>query len=397
MSEYSNHEMLGALSGFGKHPLINTGVAQNCEKSAVYQLVPKGINKKRGISMEPTENQFWQHAIADSLSDWFDHHPRMKIDLHDQDISRRMCLIGSRTFRYGTIDLSNASDTVTWKLVTLIFSNTTLLTSLSLSRTRSVSLASSILPLAKYAPMGSALCFPIECIVFASIAWLACKRSGCSADYRVYGDDIVIPSPAFEECCKILRELHFEVNEEKSYGPYSSFLEACGMEAYWGVDVTPCRLSRWWDIVALRTGKSPTSLEGSIVLANRLSDYCLSETRRYVIEDILSHYDSVPFSVDPERGIYHPDPQNWHLKCRWNPDLQKVEYLVSTCNSRCNKGPSDIRYQMCLEEMELTERTALMDPSDLIEVKVGSTRTTLQKRWCDLSDLRYGERFWKRQ
>lgn len=388
-----NHRMLELLTGQEDHPLVTRrDESKWAFPSATFQAVPKGVDKKRGINMEPTSNMFWQHAVADAMDDWFDSHKEINVSLHDQDLSRQMCLEGSRRLCYATIDLSEASDSVTKTLVDLVTKNTMLNCYLMYPRTETCRVGDRVITLEKYAPMGSALCFPVECVIFSAVAKLACMHVGCKCDYRVYGDDIVLPSEAYEECINILTHLHFKVNEEKSFGPYSPFLEACGVEAFFGFDVTPCRLSRWWDYPAYAhcgNAKSPTMLDGSIVFANRLYTYGLFETRREVIADILHYYGAVPFSVDPEKGIYHPNPGNTHLKCVRDSDYQKSVHRVVTCVSSCEKGSDWVRYQALLERYELTERKTLCEADDLLNIKVGPTHVRLKYTWRDLDEVRY--------
>lgn len=371
---------LAAAMGYG-NPLVKYRSNQ-CELIAQYALVPKGVNKKRGISFEPTVHQYYQQGIFRSLQKHFWKHPEMKICLEDQELSRHMCLAGSRNLRYCTVDLSEASDTVTWRLVRRIFQHTKLLSALWQCRTEKVRLPDGrVMVMEKYAPMGSALCFPIECIVFAAICFVACRHAGCRPDFRVYGDDIIIPVEAFAEVLRLLEALHFRVNMDKTFGPYSLFLEACGMEAFCGYDVSPCRLPRRWDIVKLRKGESPEKLTGAIELANRLYAFGFNLARRYVVSEIRSAFKAVPFSVDPERGIYHPDPGNDHLISHWDTDTQQVLYWTADCGTSTADGPDDIRYQMALEAMSYSMRDGLKDPLDLITIRSGKTQSTIKYAW----------------
>lgn len=345
------------------------------------QFVPKGIDKKRFISMETTVNQYYQKALANGLQDYFRRKPQMRVKLEDQDTSRRMCLAGSRWRNYSTIDLSAASDSVTWTLVRKVFAKRPdILRYMELVRSKDVSLPNGrIITMEKFVPMGSTMCFTIECIVFSAIASYACMIAGIPQNYRVYGDDIIIDCRAFDSCIETLQRLNFTANLEKSYGPYTAFLEACGMEAYLGEDVTPCRISRRFDVERLRK-MSPQQLEGSIEFANRLYVYGLFQTRRDLIALITENYSSVPFSVDPEKGIYHPDPQPWQYDTRYNRDLQLLEVKVTRLMNRAKDGHPLIRYLRTLEKYELRSEDLL--PTDLMgKVRVGPTRSSLRKEW----------------
>lgn len=362
---------------------------------AIWQQVPKGIDKKRGISMEPTVNQYYQYALFKGLDSYFHDHPEMGIDLENQDLSRDMCQKGSANCRYGTIDLSSASDTVTWPLVkTLLRDCPDLLRYIKLVRTPRVSINGKVITMVKYAPMGSSLCFPIECIVFAAIASYACWISGIPQNFRVYGDDIIIDCRAFQACVELLQLLHFEVNRDKSYGPVSHFLEACGMEAYYGYDVTPCRLSRKLDIIKLRQGVSPQQYEGALELANRFYDYGLFHCRRYFVADIMESYDSVPFSVNRELGIYHPNPTNNHCVRYWSRSLQCVMVRILRAKTNADKGPAVVRYYRTLEAIESRTvdcdpeyKVAVLQSEQRVQIRCGPTRSELRKEFVPLWSL----------
>nr|QXV86436.1 RNA-directed RNA polymerase [Leviviridae sp.] len=364
-----------------------TGFSLETRQVAKVRLVPKGICKKRVISMEPVVNQYYQFALFRGMDQWFRSHPEMHINLQDQDLTRRKALRGSRDLSYSTIDLSSASDTVTLTLVKSLFRDLPeMWRYMSLVRTPEVELPDGrIIEIEKYAPMGSSLCFPVECIVFSAIASYACMTAGIPQNYQVYGDDIIIDSRAYTACVRLLTELNFIVNIEKSFGPTSSFLEACGIEAYRGHDVTPCRMSRRFDVVKLLDGMSPQQLEGAIEFCNKLYDYGLYKCRRYLIQLTTSVYQNVPFSVDPEKGIYHPDPCAFGCKIRWNKRLQRREILIVTSHAKTAPGNSDIRYLRTLEK--IADRASPLTPDTRVEVRCGLTRNSLRKQWVACADL----------
>lgn len=356
-----------------------------CEKpSAVFHTVPKSITKRRGISFEPVVHQYYQSALFHGFDEWFKTHPRIGVMLEDQDSSRALAIDGSRDLNWSTIDLSSASDTVTWKLVQALFADCPeLVRYMGYVRTETVEVAGQTLYMEKYAPMGSTMCFPMECTVFAAIASYACHLSGIPQLYRVYGDDIVIDSRAYNACTSLLHDLHFEVNTSKSFGPTSCFLEACGVEAYRGFDVTPCRISRRFDIKKIEK-KSPQQLAGSIEVINRLGEYGLFRARRMLVKDILSVYHSVPFSVNPAKGIYAPNPSNAHLRTRYRSDIQCCEYRIVSLRTHTQKGNENIRYVYTLEAIEDRLET---DPYSEGPLSCGSTRSSLREEWVTEWDL----------
>jgi hypothetical protein len=220
--------------------------------------VPKSTTKNRTISKEPTTLQYLQQDVRRALDDYFCSHPELQIDLHDQSFSRHLAVEGSATGSYATIDLSNASDSVSVGLVEDIFDGLPILYPLLATRSTHCDVKSNDgsiaerIELRKFAPMGSSTCFPVETMIFTIICEASVRlttgRRSRGINYRVYGDDIVIRSEYAAQVVCLLRDCGFTVNDRKSFGyggvESHRFREACGVEALDGVDITPVRVSR---------------------------------------------------------------------------------------------------------------------------------------------------------
>jgi hypothetical protein len=219
-------------------------------------LVPKSSTKRRTISAEPICNQWYQHAVARSMQSCMDAATTCHIALRDQSLSRDMAITGSVSGEYVTIDLSNASDSVTLSLVTRVCAGCPdLLDDLIACRSSECELPTGeVLSLGKFAPMGSSTCFPVESCIFGalceSVVRDATGRRSRRMDWRVYGDDIIIRRRYAAALLEKLELFHFTVNARKTFTQegVSCFREACGVEAYNGYDVTPLRMSRRWRI-----------------------------------------------------------------------------------------------------------------------------------------------------
>jgi hypothetical protein len=109
-----------------------------------------------------------------------------------------------------------------------------------------------IIPLKKFASMGSALCFPIEAMYFFTVVLCARLRRhnlpvtlrnifNMSRGVYVYGDDIIVPVSEVDIVMKTLAENFCKVNARKSFWN-GKFRESCGMDAYDGECVTPTYL-----------------------------------------------------------------------------------------------------------------------------------------------------------
>jgi hypothetical protein len=91
--------------------------------------------------------------------------------------------------------------------------------------------------LAKFAAMGSVVCFTIESLVFLAMAMTACELSGYKGRVSVYGDDVILPSQAVPVLAQIAEALGFKLNADKSF--YSGrFRQSCGAFAFNGADIT---------------------------------------------------------------------------------------------------------------------------------------------------------------
>lgn len=273
--------------------------------------VPKSPLKNRTISKEPVSLQWCQQGLQFGLDEYFHSHPELRIDLHHQEYSRNLCMRGSETGEFDTLDLSKASDSVTLELVRGMFRYTDLLNALIAVRSERCLVSDDIginqvISLNKYAPMGSALCFPVECLVFACVCEAAVRMvSGHKSrtnDFRVYGDDIVIRHIYTSKCREMLELLHFTVNVKKSYAGQGGFRfrEACGIECLNGFDVTPLRISRRLTAPSRRdTIESAGAYSGLVDFINESHAYGYVQLRR-----LLNYWASVSVHF---RSIYRMD------------------------------------------------------------------------------------------
>lgn len=317
-------------------PRLNTGEIRTHR----VHFVPKQLDKMRVVSMEPHSLMFYQLGGFDLMCRYFRHsHWSKHIDLERADLNQDLAWEGSISGEFATIDLSSASDSVRYELVRQLFKDTCLRELLIGTRSRYAEYEGTIYTPTYFAPMGSGLCFPVECAVFASIVESVMNHNGDRRAWRVYGDDIILPCDRAEELIAVLTQLGFTVNKEKSfYDGNSGFRESCGGDYYKGEDVRPIYVSRFWTGLTC-SSRHPSTIEGQIDLANRLVNYPL--TRQRVIQSLLRVKPGVLFDDTGEVGLWSKDPSNFHLKSRYNPDIMSWEYLsggVRSRTSRCDYG-----------------------------------------------------------
>jgi hypothetical protein len=220
--------------------------------------VPKTLKTPRIIAMEPTCMQYMQQAvlpeILEALKD--DEILRAMLGFDDQKPNQFMAQRGSLCRDLATLDLSEASDRVSNQLVNLMFKNHRHLhAAIQASRSTHADVPGhGVIPLTKFASMGSALTFPVEAMVFLTIILNAISRVHSSqvtqellqelkGRVRIYGDDIIIPVDYVRPVIAELEAFGLKVNVNKSFwnGP---FRESCGKEYFDGYDVSVVKVRR---------------------------------------------------------------------------------------------------------------------------------------------------------
>jgi len=373
--------------------------------------VPKSMKTKRVISAEPATLMYLQKGIDRILRKYVrgHHYLSRRIDFHDQSIQKQEALWASRTKRAATVDLSAASDSISWDLVKRVFANTALLPYLVALRSRSAELPSGkVVELTKYAPMGSALTFPIETLLFACICertlrYVHSVKGVYNFRYRVFGDDIIVPNICLDELVSNLGRCGFRINSSKSYANNYRFRESCGCDAYDGVDVTPMKIGRSYCARRV-TSFTPGVFAALCDMANTAYVYEFSMFRRFIIDKLVNDGDWIPlFSEDPDFGVYSPVPDNYRLPRRKNGKYQCTEVRASSPATYSSISSPAIRrnsskrgfvdvglpshYDDLIRYFEWLRSTVNRDsstshiPEIVVKVTIGSTGSYLAKRW----------------
>lgn len=199
-----------------------------CQENRV-EFVPKNWKTHRTIACEPTGTLPYQLAFDSFAKDKL---RRRRINLSDQSRNQRYARDASQSDKYSTLDLSAASDTVSYDVVAWLFP-VPFFDYLDRIRAPRYKCGSLTGEYAKFSSMGNGSTFVIETLIFAA----ACAAVG-SRDYTVYGDDIIITRQHSGELIRLLKFLGFKVNADKSHtsGPYH---ESCGEHWFNGSSVTP--------------------------------------------------------------------------------------------------------------------------------------------------------------
>lgn len=219
--------------------------------------VPKSLDKPRLIAEEPSWMQFVQQGIKERVVTHIQASQLgAVVGFDDQWRNHRLAQKGSLDGSLATLDLSEASDRVSNQLVNLLLSRNPL-TRRAVMACRSLRVdvpGRGVYPLAKFASMGSALTFPIEAMVFATVVFVGIQRSlgrpltrrdvlNLRDKVRVYGDDIIVPTDYTSSVIEALEDYGLKVNSHKSFWR-GAFRESCGKEYYRGEDVSIVRVRK---------------------------------------------------------------------------------------------------------------------------------------------------------
>ncbi|UUW21379.1 MAG: RNA replicase beta chain [Sanya fiers-like virus 40] len=201
----------------------------------IFFCVPKDGRTFRGCCKEPSINIGFQLDIGRFMKERL--RKNAGIDLKSgQDLHRTLAREASVTGRLGTIDLSNASDTMCRNLVKLVLRSDwhDLLNSLRSSHTR---LRGRWYRLEKFSSMGNGFTFELETLLFVSLArCIVRQRGGDPSEVKCYGDDLIVPVSDCTDVLAALKFFGFTPNRRKTFtsGP---FRESCGGDFFSGVPV----------------------------------------------------------------------------------------------------------------------------------------------------------------
>lgn len=289
--------------------------------------VPKDSRGPRTISCEPSALMYIQQGLMRKLYEVIEHHPLTRgfVNFTNQEINRSLAYSSSKTGERATLDLSDASDRVAFELVKRLFPSHWL-DAFKACRSESTLLPNGeVMVFNKFAPMGSACCFPVEALVFWAIASASIPTSSLDRDVYVYGDDIIVHSENTDAVISGLESVGLKVNRDKSYskGP---FRESCGGDYHSGYDVTPVRVRK-------SIGISHTSRSSDVEFCNlMIAKFGESASARLV--SFVESLHTIPFPRTSLGGIpcclnsTLTSSNDVHFRRRWNKNLQRYEHRI---------------------------------------------------------------------
>lgn len=276
--------------------------------------VPKTLKTPRIIAMEPTCMTYVQQSILELIVDGVKSSKLLHafIGFDDQHTNREMAQRGSLLGNLATLDLAEASDRVSNQHVRALLENFPwFFQAVDASRSRKADVRGKVIRLAKFASMGSSLCFPFEAMVFLTICFMGIEEGlghrltskrikSFAGSVRVYGDDIIIPVEMVQPVVRNLEAFGLKVNRHKSFWT-GEFRESCGKEYYAGEDVSIVRVRQ----VFPKRRADVREIVSSVALRNNFHYNGLWRSARHV-EQLLDRLIRLPYTwpTSPSLG-YH--------------------------------------------------------------------------------------------
>lgn len=360
--------------------------------------VPKTLKSPRLIASEPTSHQFLQQGLLKWIRANMRNPLSSSIDFTSQEKSREAALHASLDGSIATVDLSSASDRLSCWVVERFFRNRPdLLQALHAVRTRSVVIdkgpSSGCYLLKKYANQGSAVTFPLQSIIYASMCAAAiCFERGypfsikhfkaAFSEVRVFGDDIIIPADCVYSLCRLLDYVGLKANMSKTHRS-GHFRESCGIDAYRGYDITPMYLTD------LSIREDFSGLSSWIDCSNVAYQKGLWSLSGYMVNCIPERYAALlPVSPRPLGCLYLRTTQKLTQtpnRTRWSKNHQMVEVQGLTARVRKRTGgrvgSQDLLHYFISEgEGEILPRLPI-DALSISRKRSWGYRTVLEVRW----------------
>jgi len=354
--------------------------------------VPKTLKTPRIIAMEPSYVMYIQqgilHSIEENLANSF---AGSFISWRSQDPNQVMARQGSITGELATLDLSEASDRVSYQHVLELVRNfPNLAEGIDACRSRKADVPDhGVLRLAKFASMGSALCFPFESMIFLTLIFLGIQKSlkrplsrgdmrSFSGRVRVYGDDIIVPVDFVNSVVGTLELFGYKVNASKSFWN-GKFRESCGKEYYAGEDVSFTKVRRF-----LPAGrKDVQEIVSTVSLRNQLYRAGLWQTVSY-LDGILERLIPFPYATPDSPLLGRESFVDFLQPTRMCPRLQRPLVRGVVLSGRSPRDFLDDygALNKCLTSLQQRESTDLPVGRDRHLERSGRPRTVdIKTRW----------------
>lgn len=288
--------------------------------------VPKTAKTDRPIAIGPTLNVLLQKGFGSFIR------KRLKksgINLNRLPERHRLwAQQGSIDGSVSTIDLSSASDTISWGIVATLLPQPWL-EALHACRCGRYQIENKWYEYHKFSAMGNGYTFELESLIFYALAYACAKVEGLDTrNVSSFGDDIIVPTGCEPLLMQTLTFCGFTVNKEKSFtsGP---FRESCGGDFFHGIDVRGFYVKdrfRLFDVVRFRNYLYRTWHRFAFRKTWRLCRQLLKNYEQYLAGPDDGTDDHIIFDeYDRGRSFNFVSignrkrrlPKRWHLRRVW--------------------------------------------------------------------------------
>lgn len=281
--------------------------------------VPKDGRKDRPIAIEQTGNIYLQLGVGSIIR------TRLRaagLDLDKQaDVNRKLALESSRTSEHFTIDLSNASDTISVALVEWLLPPDWFRLLDSLRAPWGVLPSGEAFLYRKFSSMGNGYTFELETLIFLAICEGIRRTYGCRSDrFVAFGDDIIGPDYLYLHTQHYLEYAGFRVNSEKSFHGRTGVRESCGVDALDGLNIRPFFVKR-----------IPQFVTEAVGLRNRIRAWFLRNLGDYPAR-LDSFLIGESLDVMPPIGPDSIETDGWLQDGPWFPGARHGSMVVRTKN-----------------------------------------------------------------
>lgn len=374
-------------------------VSPECEQPVRVVFVPKTLKTPRVIGIEPACMQYTQQALMSQIVKLIEKHPLTKghVNFSSQAINAELAILSSKEGHLASIDMKEASDRVHHALVELMLDSVPIVRdAIFACRSTKATLPNGLtLPLQKFASMGSALCFPIESMVFytilitAEIIRLNLRRSASSVEFVrqnmfVYGDDLFCPVALVPHIAPIFSAVCLKMNSNKSFCS-GRFRESCGMDAYDGVDVTTIYVRR----LLPSSVRDVSGLVSTVALSNQLHKKGFFRSAEY-LEDYLSRKRiNIPVVVENSACVGYIRPERALTIHRRNKKLHRPEVkgFVVVAKKQLDIIDGNLALMKHFLDKHGVKESLLHPRAESKEAftrSVGSGRLTVKRQWSSV-------------